>query len=96
MQDLPNGGGGGRTPNPKIGLCGRGGANSGGGGRRSKHWPPGAGDPRYATDVGQDARHAWRLAPVTKAYCPRYGQDAFFRILIKSGFLKILSKTEVK
>ena len=21
----------------------------GGGGRRSKHWPPGAGDPRYAT-----------------------------------------------
>ena len=29
MQDLPNGGGG---------------------GRRSKHWPPGTGDPRYATD----------------------------------------------
>ena len=28
MQDLPNGGGG---------------------GRRSKHWTPGAGDPRYAT-----------------------------------------------
>ena len=23
----------------------------GGGGRRSKHWPPGAGDPRYATDL---------------------------------------------
>ena len=22
---------------------------NGGGGRRSKHWPPGAGDPRYAT-----------------------------------------------
>ena len=51
MQDSPNGGGGGRTPSPKVGLCGRGGANSGGGGggRRSKHWPPGAGDPRYAT-----------------------------------------------
>ena len=32
MQDLPNGGGGGRTPSPKVGLCGRGGANSGGGG----------------------------------------------------------------
>ena len=48
MQDLPNGGGG-RTPSPKVGLCGGGGANSGGGGRQSKHWPPGAGDPRYAT-----------------------------------------------
>ena len=23
--------------------------NGEGGGRRSKHWPPGAGDPRYAT-----------------------------------------------
>ena len=45
MQDLPNGaGGGGRT---RVGLCGGGGG--GGGGRRSKHWPPGAGDPRYAT-----------------------------------------------
>ena len=33
MQDLPNGGGGG----------------GGGVGHRSKHWPPGAGDPRYAT-----------------------------------------------
>ena len=46
--------GGGRTPSPegtsRVGLCGRGGgANSGGGGRRCKHWPPGAGDPRYAT-----------------------------------------------
>ena len=54
MQDLPNGGGG-RTPSPKgasrVGLCGRGrGANSGGEGRRCKHWPPGAGDPRYATE----------------------------------------------
>ena len=52
MQDLPNGGGG-RTPSPKgasrVGLCGRGGYNSGGGGRRCKHWPPGSGDPRYAT-----------------------------------------------
>ena len=48
MQDLPNGGGG-RTPSPKgaspVGLCGWG----GGGGRRCKHWAPGAGDPRYAT-----------------------------------------------
>ena len=38
MQDLPNGGGGGRTPSPegasRVGLCGGGGggANSGGGG----------------------------------------------------------------
>ena len=39
---------GGRTPSPKgasrAGLCG-------GGWGRSKHWPPGAGDPRYATAV---------------------------------------------
>ena len=27
-------------------------ANYGGGGRRCKHWPPGAGDPRYATGSG--------------------------------------------
>ena len=31
-------------------VAGGGGANSsGGGGRRCKLWPPGAGDPRYAT-----------------------------------------------
>ena len=40
---------GGGAPSPKgasrVGICGGG----GGGGRRSKHWPPGAGDPRYAT-----------------------------------------------
>ena len=24
---------------------------NGGGGRRSKHWPPGAGNPRYATGL---------------------------------------------
>ena len=57
MQDLPNGGGGGRTPSPKgasrVGLCGRGGALIRGGGRRCKHWPPGAIDPRYATDSRQ-------------------------------------------
>ena len=53
MQDSPNGGGG--TPSPKGASrvnrpMWQGGANSGGGGgRRSKHWPPGAGDPRYAT-----------------------------------------------
>ena len=58
MQDLPNGGGGGgRTPSHKcasrVGLCGREGDNSGGviilggGGQFCKHWPPGAGDPRY-------------------------------------------------
>ena len=45
--------GGGRTPSPEgashVGLCGRGGANSGGGRPRCKHWPPGAGDPRYTT-----------------------------------------------
>ena len=48
-------GGGRGPPSPpspegasRVGLCGRGGANSGGG-RRCKHWPPGAGDPRYAT-----------------------------------------------
>ena len=45
----------GGTPSPegaiRVGLCGRGGANYGGG-RRCKHWPPGAGgDPRYATVV---------------------------------------------
>ena len=46
-------GGGGRTQSPKgasrVGLYGRGVAKSGGGGRRSKHWSPGAGHPRYAT-----------------------------------------------
>ena len=31
-----------------AGVC----ANyGGGGGRRCKHWPPGAGDPRYATGL---------------------------------------------
>ena len=42
MQDLPNGGGG-AHPEPCRSMW------RGGGGRRSKHWPPGAGDPRYAT-----------------------------------------------
>ena len=34
MQDLPNGGGGALSPKgaSRVGLCGRGGANSGGGG----------------------------------------------------------------
>ena len=40
MQDLPNGGGGRPEGASRVGLCG------GGGG---KHWPPGAGDPRYTT-----------------------------------------------
>ena len=51
---------------------------NGGGGRRSKHWPPGAGDPRYATALtlttdasdfgwgciydGQKAKGLWSLA----------------------------------
>ena len=43
MQDLPNEGGGGRTPSPKgascVDLCGRGGANSGVG------WGGGGADP---------------------------------------------------
>ena len=30
-----------------------------GGGRRSKHWPPGAGDPRYAT-----AQYSTRLGDI--------------------------------
>ena len=30
----------------------------GGGGRRSKHWPPGAGDPRYATGTWS-SRHSF-------------------------------------
>ena len=35
-----------------------------GGGGRCKHWPPGAGDPRYATGCGgggrgQQYRHIW-------------------------------------
>ena len=43
MQDLPNrGGGGGAHPEPQR-------RQPGGGGGRYKHWPPGAGDPRYAT-----------------------------------------------
>ena len=68
MQDLPNGGG--RTPSPKgasrVGLCARGGGVLiRGGGGRSKHWPPGAGDPRYAT-----GSHRLACAKV-KAYISR-------------------------
>ena len=53
---LPRGGcriyqteGGGVHPEPQSRPMWQWGANSGGGGRRSKHWAPGAGDPRYAT-----------------------------------------------
>ena len=54
--------GGGRTPTPEprrrqpcrlMRRGGGGGANSGGGGRRCKHWPPDAGDPRYATEISR-------------------------------------------
>ena len=37
------------SPGADAGFTKRGGG--GGGGRRCKHWPPGAGDPRYATGV---------------------------------------------
>ena len=44
---VPRGaGGGGRQPCRPMGVLIRGG---GGGGGRCTHWPPGAGDPRYAT-----------------------------------------------
>ena len=52
MQDLPNGGGGGAHPQPQRRQPCRPMWRGGGGGRRSKHWPPGAGDPRYATGQG--------------------------------------------
>ena len=35
-----------------------GGANSGGG-HQCKHWPPGAGDPRYATVIGVCVLYNW-------------------------------------
>ena len=38
-------------------------ANSGGGGRRCKHWPPGAGDPLHATG-SVVCKHAWHQEQV--------------------------------
>ena len=47
MQDLPHGGGG--RPEPRRRQpCRPMRQGGGGGGCRCKHWPPGAGDPRYA------------------------------------------------
>ena len=43
------GGGGAAHPEPQRRQPRRPMWRGGGGGRRSKHWPPGAGDPRYAT-----------------------------------------------
>ena len=76
MQDLPNGGGGGRTPSPegasRVGLCGRGGgANSwgGGGGGADASIGPRAletlGTPlgQIASDTGVDSHVGWLVVP---------------------------------
>ena len=59
------------SPGVDAGFTKRG----GGGGRRCKHWPPGAGDPRYATalerhDKGGMVDDWWQSAPGKTATPP--------------------------